>query len=103
LPADVQVQVLHVVQEALSNVRKHAQATHVNLEVIKGPEWRFVVRDNGHGFAVDEVHGESHVGMKIMHERAQRIGAKVAFSSQLDHGSTVTLTLPAHPDTSKIA
>ncbi len=103
LPADVQVQVLHVVQEALSNVRKHAQATHVNLEVIKGPEWCFVVRDNGHGFAMDEVHGESHVGMKIMHERALRIGATVAFSSQLDHGSTVTLTLPAHPDTSKIA
>jgi two-component system, NarL family, nitrate/nitrite sensor histidine kinase NarX len=101
LPADVQVQVLHVVQEALSNVRKHANATHVNLEVIKGPEWRFVVRDNGGGFAVDEVHGESHVGMKIMHERALRIGAAVAFTSQLDHGSTVTLTLPAHPETFK--
>jgi two-component system nitrate/nitrite sensor histidine kinase NarX len=101
LPADVQVQVLHVVQEALSNVRKHANATHVNLEVIKGPEWRFVVRDNGDGFAVDEVHGESHVGMKIMHERALRIGAAVAFTSQLDHGSTVTLTLPAHPETFK--
>ncbi len=101
LPADVQVQVLHVVQEALSNVRKHANATHVNLEVIKGPEWRFVVRDNGDGFEVDEVHGESHVGMKIMHERAQRIGAAVAFSSQPDHGSTVTLTLPAHPETFK--
>lgn len=47
LPADVQVQVLHVVQEALSNVRKHAQASHVSLDVLKGPRWRFVVRDNG--------------------------------------------------------
>ncbi|NVO05732.1 MAG: type IV pili methyl-accepting chemotaxis transducer N-terminal domain-containing protein, partial [Rhodoferax sp.] len=36
LPADVQVQVLHVVQEALSNVRKHAQASQVVLEVSKG-------------------------------------------------------------------
>ena len=36
LPPDVQVQVLHVVQEALSNVRKHAQATQVVLSVDKG-------------------------------------------------------------------
>ena len=36
LPADVQVQVLHVVQEALSNARKHAGASHVALEVRKG-------------------------------------------------------------------
>jgi two-component system, NarL family, nitrate/nitrite sensor histidine kinase NarX len=41
LPPDVQVQVLHVLQEALSNVRKHAGATHVSLEVVKGARWRF--------------------------------------------------------------
>jgi two-component system nitrate/nitrite sensor histidine kinase NarX len=97
LPADVQVQVLHVVQEALSNVRKHAEATHVNLEVVKGLHWSFVVRDNGRGFAVLDEHGESHVGMKIMHERAARIGAKVSVLSVAGQGTTVTLTLPAHP------
>ena len=42
LPADVQIQVLHVVQEALSNVRKHAVASQVSLEVSKGSNWRFV-------------------------------------------------------------
>jgi two-component system nitrate/nitrite sensor histidine kinase NarX len=99
LPADVQVQVLHVVQEALSNVRKHAQATHVNLEVIKGSQWRFVVRDNGHGFAVHTEHGATHVGMKIMHERAARIGAQVDVESSPAQGTTVTLTLPLHPVT----
>lgn len=97
LPADVQVQVLHVVQEALSNVRKHAQASHVNLEVIKGSQWSFVVRDNGHGFLVSREHGETHVGMKIMHERAARIGAHVEVVSTPERGTTVTLTLPAHP------
>ena len=97
LPADVQVQVLHVVQEALSNVRKHAQATHVNVEVFKGSQWRFVVRDNGQGFAVHAEHGETNVGMKIMHERAARIGAQVAVVSVPALGTTVTLTLPAHP------
>lgn len=97
LPADVQVQVLHVVQEALSNVRKHADATHVNLEVIKGASWQFVVRDNGRGFAVQAEHGTSHVGTKIMNERAARIGAKVVIVSEMAQGTTVTLTLPAHP------
>jgi two-component system nitrate/nitrite sensor histidine kinase NarX len=103
LPPDVQVQVLHVVQEALSNVRKHAQASHVNLEVLKGSQWRFVVRDDGQGFDTQGLHGESHVGMKIMHERAQRIGATVLVTSRVGQGSTLTLTLPEHPVTAQIA
>ena len=97
LPADVQVQVLHVVQEALSNVRKHAGATHVSLEVVKGERWRFVVRDNGIGFVTQARQGESHVGMKIMQERAARIGAEVSVASEVGTGTVVTLTLPAHP------
>ncbi|MCB2034934.1 MAG: histidine kinase, partial [Ottowia sp.] len=62
LPADVQVQVLHVVQEALSNVRKHAQATHVSLDVTQGERWTFVVRDNGVGFNPGLAMDETHVG-----------------------------------------
>lgn len=99
LPPDVQVQVLHVVQEALSNVRKHAAASHVALDVVKGSRWRFVVRDNGVGFEAKQGHGQSHVGMKIMRERADRIGAEVTVVSALGQGTTVTLTLPPHPVT----
>ena len=97
LPADVQVQVLHVVQEALSNVRKHAGATQVGLDVFKGERWRFVVRDDGVGFDAAQTHRETHVGMKIMRERAARIGAQVNVVSQSGAGSVVTLTLPLHP------
>ena len=97
LPADVQVQVLHVLQEALSNVRKHAQASHVSLEVDKGATWRFTVRDNGQGFDTGTVHGETHVGTKIMQERAARIGAQVGLQSTLGQGTTLTLSLPPHP------
>lgn len=99
LPADVQVQVLHVVQEALSNVRKHADASHVSLDVHKGEQWRFVVRDNGTGFDTAQQHGETHVGTKIMRERAERIGASVQIESQAGQGTTVTLTLPPNPVT----
>ncbi|MBE2261941.1 MAG: type IV pili methyl-accepting chemotaxis transducer N-terminal domain-containing protein [Burkholderiaceae bacterium] len=97
LPPDVQVQVLHVIQEALSNARKHAGATQVGIDVRKGQRWRFVVSDDGAGFDVGSVHGETHVGLKIMRERAARIGADVALASMPGKGTTVTLTLPAHP------
>ena len=99
LPPDVQVQVLHVLQEALSNVRKHAGATRVDLEVSKGARWRFVVRDNGVGFDMNQAHGQSHVGMKIMRERAEGIGAKVQVISRPGGGTVATLTLPTHPVT----
>lgn len=97
LPADVQVQVLHVVQEALSNVRKHASASQVQLEIVKGALWTFTVRDDGAGFSVQDRKGETHVGLKIMHERAARIGAQVSVASHDGSGTTVTLVLPAHP------
>ena len=97
LPPDVQVQVLHVVQEALSNVRKHAGASHVSVELAKGARWQVRVRDNGIGFDPGSDPGQTHVGMKIMHERAARIGAAVAVASSRGAGTTVTLTLPEHP------
>ena len=98
LPADVQVQVLHVIQEALSNVRKHSQASGVFLEVFKGAEWRFEVRDDGCGFSARSPQGQStHVGMQIMQERAARIGATVLVHSAPGQGCHVVLSLPAHP------
>ena len=97
LPPDVQVQVLHVVQEALSNVRKHASASAVQIQVTKGPAWRFSVQDDGKGFDVDAARSQMHIGMKIMHERAAQIGATVEVSSLPGQGTTVTLLLPPNP------
>lgn len=97
LPSDVQVQVLHVVQEALSNVRKHAGAKAVTLRVHKGLRWRFSIHDDGVGFDAETPKGENHVGIKIMSERAARIGAVVEVESESGAGSVVTLTLPQHP------
>jgi len=96
LAPDVQVQVLHIVQEALSNVRKHAAARRVVLRVSRTPHWRFEVQDDGLGF--DAAAGDAddtHVGLRIMEERAQRIGARVRVASSPGHGCTVVLDLPA--------
>jgi two-component system nitrate/nitrite sensor histidine kinase NarX len=100
LSPDLQIQVLHIVQEALSNVRKHAKATQIWLTVQQQPAWRFEVRDDGIGFVPNNDQlDETHVGLRIMMERAQRIGANLEVISTPMHGSAIILTLPmpAHP------
>jgi two-component system, NarL family, nitrate/nitrite sensor histidine kinase NarX len=93
LPADVQIQVLHIVQEALSNVRKHAHASAVSVRVQQTPAWRFEVHDDGCGFDADALRPATHVGLAIMRERAERIGAALQWRSGRG-GTSVVLTLP---------
>ncbi|MBS0316336.1 MAG: type IV pili methyl-accepting chemotaxis transducer N-terminal domain-containing protein [Proteobacteria bacterium] len=98
LPADVQIQILHIVQEALSNVRKHAQPSQVWVDVQQQPVWRFEVRDDGVGFDVaGRSPDDTHVGLRIMAERAERIGARLEVSSRPGAGTSTVLTLPPLP------
>ena len=100
LSPDLQIQVLHIVQEALSNVRKHARASQVWLTVQQQPTWRFEVRDDGVGFDNNpDTLDETHVGLRIMTERAQRIGAELEVRSSPGQGCTIVVQLPppAHP------
>jgi two-component system, NarL family, nitrate/nitrite sensor histidine kinase NarX len=95
LAPDVQVQVLHVIQEALSNVRKHARAGQVQLRVKTSPVWRFEVHDDGVGFDAASPSGQQmQVGLRIMRERAARVGARVELASQPGAGCTVSIELP---------
>ncbi|PKO61580.1 MAG: histidine kinase [Betaproteobacteria bacterium HGW-Betaproteobacteria-18] len=106
LAPDVQIQVLHIIQEALSNVRKHARASQAWLDVQQQPTWRFEVRDDGIGFNPDaDQFDETHVGLRIMTERAQRINASIEVFSTPLRGSSVVLTLPppSPPSTSSPA
>ena len=87
-----------MVQEALSNVRKHANARRVALRVERHPRWRFEVQDDGIGFDAAQVPPDSvHVGLGIMRERAQRIGAVVQVHSQAGQGTRVCIELPSSP------
>ncbi len=95
LPADVQIQVLHVVQEALSNVRKHACASQVWIDVRQSPQWIIEVRDDGTGLdAAALTPDETHVGLRIMRERAAGIGAQLDIHSVPGAGTSVVLILP---------
>jgi two-component system nitrate/nitrite sensor histidine kinase NarX len=94
LPADAQMQVLHVLQEALSNVRKHSRASSVTIDVLRGDGYRFAVRDDGRGFDAPAVAEDGHFGLRIMRERAHRIGGRLRIASRAGAGTEVTLDLP---------
>jgi two-component system nitrate/nitrite sensor histidine kinase NarX len=94
LDPEIQVHVLHILQEALSNVRKHAHASHVRASIERGAQWRFVVEDDGCGFDPAVAPSEQHVGLNIMRERAQRIGARLDLVSAPGRGTRITLSVP---------
>jgi len=101
LAPDVQVQLLHVVQEALSNIRKHAQARQVWVTLDPRPELSVTVRDDGRGFDLaarnSDDGDDGHVGLRIMRERAAGIGAEVEITSTRGEGTQVRIAVPSRP------
>lgn len=95
-PREQQLQILFIVQEALSNIRKHAVASHVEVSLSDQKDFALTIRDNGIGFDAETLRqkGESHVGINIMRERAQRIRAAFDIASVPGAGTTVVLHLP---------
>lgn len=94
LSARAQAEILRIVQEALNNTRKHADATAVTVRASTDDGmFRIVVADNGRGFAA----GEEHWGFGLMgmRERAELIGARVDVQSAVQDGTRVVLTLRA--------
>jgi signal transduction histidine kinase len=95
LPSEIQAQLIRIVQEALSNVRKHAAADQVCIA------WRKVnddlcleIRDNGKGFAPEDVPGHSRHGLRGMRERSDLIGADFQVVSRPGNGTTLCVSLP---------
>src|SRR5829696_7832854 len=95
IPVRGQAEVLRIVQEALNNVRKHADATVVRLTIEKeGEGLRVGVADNGRGFDPDAVPDDRY-GLKGMKERAELIGAHLDLRSAMSGGTTVSVLVPA--------
>lgn len=96
-PTD-EIQIMHIVQESLSNIRKHAKAGHVRVLVDQDMvNSRISVEDDGVGFDPQtdpNCQSDRHVGLKIMRERAHRIGAECRITSIPGKGTCVTMTLP---------
>jgi len=100
LPAEIEVQVLRIVQESLANIRKHSQAHTVRVILHSEPngEYSILIEDDGIGFNnedQDHEYGE-HIGLNIMDERAIKINGTVKIESEAGEGTRVVLRFP-HP------
>lgn len=93
-PANVQVQMIRIVQEALTNIRKHARAGSVRLSAREeAGETVIEVADDGRGFSPSDV-AATRFGLRGMRERAESVGADFQVSSCPNGGTTVCLRIP---------
>jgi signal transduction histidine kinase len=90
LPAEVQVALYRIAQEALNNVIKYAQAGHAVLELRYDNcgSVALELRDDGCGFDPDAV-APGHFGLATMRERADAIGGTFSLTTQRGHGTTI--------------
>jgi signal transduction histidine kinase len=98
LPPEVQVACYRIAQESLNNVFKYARATQVDVNLFLSPSCvRFVICDNGIGFDSSTAKPTS-LGMRIMRERAEAIGADFHISSTPGAGTCVEVTWNENPN-----
>jgi nitrate/nitrite-specific signal transduction histidine kinase len=91
------VQLIRIVQEALSNVRKYSGATAVSVRLAnEGRLVTMVIEDNGRGFDVDEVRGRKghHFGLRVMRERAESLKGTLEIHSIPGGGTRVVARIP---------
>lgn len=89
------VELLRVVQEGLNNIRKHAQASQVDVSMDRnGHGIEVVVKDNGSGFVVNQTL-DGHFGLQIMQERAESVEGKFTVMSSPGNGTELHIWVPA--------
>lgn len=103
LPREVEIEVIRIVQEALTNIRKHAKASTVRLLMHSTEEGRcsILIEDDGVGLPdplpePNPTTGE-HIGLRIMQERAEKIGGEIQFESEPEEGTLIQLNFAITP------
>jgi PAS domain S-box-containing protein len=95
-PLPVQTAIYRVVQEALTNIGKHAKPKQVWLEIVREkPGVSFIIEDDGQGFEPHKVAGEKKtLGLLAMGERVKILGGSFDLWSEKDRGTRITFTIP---------
>ena len=97
LSTATEIQLMRIIQEAMANVRKHAQATKVRVCLEKDKQnLKVSVEDDGQGFRSDGITTQAgvHFGLAVMRERALAIGGELSVDSALGRGTRVCLQIP---------
>jgi signal transduction histidine kinase len=99
LPPPVETAVFRIVQEALTNILKHAEATRVSVMLeYRNDELLVIVEDNGRGFQLDvplSVKEPGGLGLVGIRERVALVGGKLNIESELGSGTTLAIRIPA--------
>lgn len=100
LPRLTQDQSLHILREALINARRHARAQHIHVTIRRqNGAAQFIVADDGRGFDPAQVENHNHLGLKIMHGRAQRSGGQLTIQAAPGAGTQIIATFPLNEET----
>jgi len=100
LPPGTEQEILRVAQEAIHNVKKHAGARKLSVQLEYGPQQIALdVNDDGQGFVVDQAPPPGHYGLTGMRERAAMIGGALEVISEPGSGTTVRLRFTAKRET----
>ncbi|MCJ7660869.1 MAG: histidine kinase [Anaerolineales bacterium] len=91
LPKDVRVALYRITQEAFNNIAKHSEATRVEVKLRSDPgQVNLIISDNGRGFDPEMV-PEDKLGLRIMQERAEEVGAVLDVHSEHGQGTRVSV------------
>ncbi len=102
----VEVQLLRIIQEALTNVRKHAAARRVQVSfAVQSDQAQVIIEDDGCGFdptipddgTQHAIRNTQHFGLRIMRERAEAVGGSLEVHSAPDQGTKVMVQVPLRP------
>ncbi|HLR51895.1 MAG TPA: sensor histidine kinase [Candidatus Avamphibacillus sp.] len=92
--------IFRIIQEALSNILRHAFATEVRLDIIQKPDEVFVyIADNGKGFDINNNQNKkASYGLKTMQERSEEIGGTFIVRSNINEGTYIDIKIPNQID-----
>jgi two-component system nitrate/nitrite sensor histidine kinase NarX len=102
IPANMEMNVYRIVQESLTNIRKHANAhiVRVMLQCDDEGDYLVLIENDGEGFDKEAIQSEAgkHLGLTIMKERARYLGGKLKIDSEPDEGTRVELRFKYVPE-----
>lgn len=98
LPARTEHAILRIVQEALNNAAKHANASQMKVSVLVNQELNVIIEDDGVGFDPTKMVGEAGIGLQTMKERASTVSGSLAVESSQGQGTKITIKVPIPTD-----
>ncbi|WP_369999236.1 7TM diverse intracellular signaling domain-containing protein [Winogradskyella sp.] len=98
LSEETETQLYRIIQEALNNIFKHANAKHIDIQFIGHPDSANIsIEDDGKG--IGTINNEEGLGIKNMKSRTQQVGGTIEIDSNTNKGTSIIITIPIRKST----